>query len=46
MSVEVRDRKYVALLQESEMSAGSHFMNLILGLDCCRIAALTVCLWP
>ena len=44
--MEVRDRKCVALLQGSEMSAGWHFRNVILGLDCCRIAILTICLWP
>ena len=28
------------------MSVGWHFMNLILGLDCCGIATVTVCPWP
>ena len=46
MGMEVRDRKYVAMVQGSLMSAGWQFRNLILGLDCCRVATLTVCFWP
>ena len=44
MVMEVMDRNYALLLQGSEMSAGWHFRNLILGLDFCRIVVLTVCL--
>ena len=44
--MEIRDTKYVALLQGSGMSAGLHFMSLIFYLDCRRIAAVMVYPWP
>ena len=40
------DEKFVALFQVSEMLAGRHSRNLILGKDCCRIASLTAYLLP
>ena len=44
--MEIMDKRYVALLQRSKMSAGLHFMSLILGFYCCRMAAVTVYRWP
>ena len=35
--MEFRDKKYVALRQVSDMSAGQHSRNLILGIDCYSI---------
>ena len=40
MGMEIRDKKYVTLLQESEMSAGWHSRNLTLDVNCCRIIKL------
>ena len=37
---------YVALLQGSKMSASLHSSNLILGIECFRIPAMDVSLWP
>ena len=45
MGVEFRDKNYVALLQGSEMLLGWHFRNLILGINCCSIIALTTNQW-
>ena len=39
---QIRDKKFVTLLQGSEMSAGWHSRNLISGRNCSRIAAHTV----
>ena len=39
--MEASDKKYVALFQVSEMSAGWDFKNLILAKHCCRIVTLT-----
>ena len=46
MGMEFRDKKCVALLQGSDMSAGWHSRNKILGIYCCRIEALNAHLWP
>ena len=42
----LRDKKYVALLQGSEISAGWLSRNLILGTNCCRIMKLIAYQWP
>ena len=44
--MEIRDTKYVTLLQESEISEGWHSKNSILGVNCCRITTLTKYPWP
>ena len=36
------DEKYAPLNHVSEMSEGGHSRNLILGIDCCKIATLTM----
>ena len=41
-----RDKRYVVLLQASEMSAGWHSISLILGMHCCRINSLKANPWP
>ena len=46
MGVEFRDKKYVALLQGSEIPGGRHFRNLIFWGNCYRIVILISCLWP
>ena len=40
MGAEFRGKKYVPLLQESEMSAGRHSRNLLLGIDCYSITTV------
>ena len=45
MSMEFRDKKYVALLQGREMLVGWHSRNIILGIYCFRIAALAPYMW-
>ena len=39
--MEIRDRNYVTLLQESEMSARLHSRNLILEINYRRITSIT-----
>ena len=41
-----RGKNYVALFQGSKMSAGQHFRNFILGIQCCRLFILIVYQWP
>ena len=42
--MEFKGKKYVALLQGSEMSAGLHFRNLILANNSYWIATIILCL--
>ena len=44
--MEFRDKNHGALRQGSDMLAGWHFRNLILGIDCYRTVTRIVYLWP
>ena len=45
MGMEIRNKRHVTLLQESEISAGRHSRNLILVINCCRISQVTKRRW-
>ena len=44
--IEIRDKKYVTLLQGSVMSVGWHVISFMLGLCSCRMAAVAPSPWP
>ena len=42
----IRDKRFITLLQGSEMSVGLRIISLVLGLLFCQLAAVVVSPWP